>query len=293
MRILVTGATGFIGRHTVRHLLASGHELAILVPPGEAAAGRGMCDAISGMQHYRGTMEQVPWREIAEFAPSACLHLAWIATPEVYLDSPENLMHLEWSQTFIRRLVEMGVRRVVVTGSCAEYAPSGDTSVAPLYVQCKTRLWEWLKQEFGNAQVGGDAFTVAWLRLFYPYGPGEAPQRLISALIASFREQRPFTVRCPAVAKDYIHVRDVASALAGMVAARYVGDADVGTGHAVSLGALATQVAELMGCPELLVLGQERDRLGTRVADTAVLRSLGWQPGISLEAGLREMVDRV
>lgn len=288
MRFLVTGATGFVGRHAVRHLVAAGHELGILVPPAEASAARHVFDE-PAVRHFHGTMDAVPWRQLAGFGAEGCIHLAWVATPGSYLESPENVQHLLWSQAFIQRLADCGVRRLLVAGSCAEYTASAGTGgPMPLYAQCKARLWQWLQDTFGN---GGHTVAVAWARLFYPYGPGEAPGRLVSALIGAFREGRSFTLRCPTAAKDYIHIRDVATALATLALAGYAGAADVGTGRAVPLGALAGEVAALMGCPQLLVLGAEEDRLGTMQADTATVRGLGWRQSIALADGLREMVD--
>src|SRR5258706_3085677 len=102
MKILVTGATGFIGSAFCRRALRHGHSVAGLIrpaknPPAEISTGE-------KMTWLAGTLAALPWKSIEQFQPDVCVHLAWIATPGVYLESPENEQHLQWSLDMVQRL---------------------------------------------------------------------------------------------------------------------------------------------------------------------------------------------
>src|SRR5712691_3478874 len=102
MKILVTGATGFIGAAFTRLALSHGHEVAGMMLPTEAPPAS--VPASDKLTWLRGTLAEPPWREIERFGPEVCIHFAWIATPGVYLESPENENFLRWSLDLIHRL---------------------------------------------------------------------------------------------------------------------------------------------------------------------------------------------
>ena len=121
--------------------VSQNHEVAALVRPGKT---------LSATRLLVGTLERAPWNEIAAFGPEVCIHTAWITTPRVYLDSPENERLEEWSGLFIRKAVACGVGRVVALGTCIEYKEDdrenfigrNDTARAPAtrYARCKDSL---------------------------------------------------------------------------------------------------------------------------------------------------------
>lgn len=289
MRILVTGGTGFIGGAFVRAAVVAGHEMAVF-----ARASR---DSTStGITWLTGTFADPPWAAIERFAPEACLHAAWIATPGVYLESPENHDWVRWSLAFAQRLTTLGCRHFTALGTCIEYQITGQplredaTPLAPAstYARCKDELHRELR-----AMVAGTGISLAWARIFYPYGEGEHPARLVSSLISRFRRGETVTLNSPASVKDYIHVQDVADALLRVVECGFAGPVNIGTGRGVTVGSIGQRIADLMSRPELLRIPPQPvpDPLGLVVADTTRLRLMGWRPQLSLEAGLRRMVE--
>jgi dTDP-6-deoxy-L-talose 4-dehydrogenase (NAD+) len=112
MRILVTGGTGFLGSAFVRLAQRAGHELAVL-----SRTGAGVPD---GARWLPGSVAEPSWPQIEDFAPDACVHAAWIATPGVYLESPENEAWVKWSFDFLTRLAGLGVSRGRLPGATAE-----------------------------------------------------------------------------------------------------------------------------------------------------------------------------
>lgn len=293
MRILVTGATGFIGSAFAKLALSHGHEIAGLMLPTENPPAQ--VPRCQRMTWIRGTLAELPWKAIEDFKPEACVHFAWIATPGVYLESPENEKHLEWSLALARRLKGIGLRQFVGVGTCIEYkitnAPLNEehTPVDPttLYSRCKNALRETLAAE---ARQDGTGFC--WGRVFYPYGVGEHPARLCSSLIQKFRRGEQLVLKTPHSTKDYIYIDDLAAAILVTLGKQFRGTINWGTGEGISVRRIADTVADMLGRPELVTETSppELDPLGHMVADATRLKSLGWQQQFSMEQGLRKLL---
>jgi len=292
MRILLTGATGFIGSAFLRLALAQGQEIAGLVIPQEP-----LPKLPSGhtVRWLRGTLAEAPWEDIADFRPQVCVHTAWITTPGEYLESPSNHDFVRWSRAFIRRVRDTGAGYVLALGTCIEYRieprplSEATTPLAPesTYARCKNELREQLEED---ATVLG--FALGWGRVFYPYGVGEHPSRLCSSLIRKLNAGEPVVLCTPNSTKDYISVRDLAAALLLVTERRFRGCINLGTGVGVTVRAIAQTLATALNCHELVEEAPAAgpDPLGHVVADATRLRSLGWQPQVPLEEGLRELI---
>ena len=288
-RILVTGGTGFLGGALVRRALKAGLDVAVLSRKPMPSMG-------PRIRWLAGSMAEVPWAEVERFGPAVVVHAAWLTTPGAYMESPENADWLRWSLGFVSRLPGLGVRRLVALGTCIEYAITGKPlredstplSPASAYARAKAELHRGLAGELSGTGVG-----VAWARIFYPYGPGEHPARLASALVSKIRAGEVLRLRTPRSTKDYIHVEDVGAALMALVGSRAEGAFNVGTGVGVTIEDFARALAGLAGRPELVetegaAVGDPLDHV---VADASRLRSLGWEPQVALVDGLRGMLE--
>ena len=293
MKIFVTGAAGFIGSAFCELALQHGHEIAGLILPQKAIPLR--LRVAGKMTWLEGTLSAVPWKSIERFQPDVCVHFAWIATPGVYLESPENERHLQWSLDLVHGLRDIGVNHIVGTGTCIEYRISEGplsedfTPVDPvtLYSRCKNALRETLA-----AEAQKDGWQFCWGRVFYPYGVGEHPARLCSSLIQKLRRGEKLVLTTPHSRKDYIYIEDLAAAILLTVERKFTGTINWGTGSAVSVREIANLVATMLGHPEL-VHNQNPptcDLFPFVVADTAKLEALGWKPAWVLTHGLRELI---
>ncbi|MSU58890.1 MAG: NAD(P)-dependent oxidoreductase [Pedosphaera sp.] len=293
MRILVTGATGFIGSAFARLSLSHGHEIAGMMLPTETPPAH--VPVSEKMNWLKGTLAELPWREIEKFSPEVCVHFAWIATPGVYLESPENEDYLRWSLDMVRRLRGIGTNHIVGVGTCIEYkitdAPLNEdrTPVDPttLYSRCKNSLRETLA-----AEALRDGYSFCWGRIFYPYGVGEHPARLCSALIQKLGRGEKLVLKTPTSTKDYIYVEDLAAAILLTVEKKFTGTINWGTGVGISVRQIADQIAAMLGRPELVEDAQppQVDPLGFVVADATKLHGLGWQAEHTLKRGLEKML---
>ena len=291
-RVLVTGATGFIGRHALPSLLERGfdvHAVARTRPPGEPAEG-------------------VFWHEIdlldvrrtnalvGELEASHLLHLAWYAEHGKFWDARENLDWVAASLQLLRRFHDSGGRRAVIAGTCAEYDWAGNccddrTALIPatLYGISKNAL----RQVFeGYARSSG--MSAAWGRIFFSYGPGEQPTRVIASVARSLVSGE--TVHCTpgAQVRDFLYVEDVAAAFAALVDSDVAGTLDIGSGCGIALRDILQRLEQLAGRHDLVRFGEAppRDEPARIVADTRRLRAdLHWQPAYELDEGLERTLS--
>jgi nucleoside-diphosphate-sugar epimerase len=294
-RVLVTGATGFIGRQALPVLAERGYEV--------HAASRSGETGIDGVHsHPVDLLESgAAAALVAEVSPAHLLHLAWYAEPGEFWSSPENLRWVAASLELLGAFAASGGRRFVGAGTCAEYDWSasgrcveGETPLRPatLYGACKDAL-----RRMVEATGRERGLSTAWGRVFFLYGPGEHPDRLVPSV--ALRVLRGESAPCTegSQVRDFLHVADVAGALVELLAGEVEGPVNIGSGEPVSVADLVTLVGEAAGHPELVELGALPSRPGEPpelVADTGRLnRAVGWTPRYSLREGIGDTVAKL
>jgi nucleoside-diphosphate-sugar epimerase len=293
-RALVTGASGFVGRHALRPLADRGfdvHAVTSREPPAELED--------LAVWHRADLLEPGAAEAVIDAArPTHLLHLAWYAEHGEYWTSLENVRWVEASLRLLRRFAATGGERAVVAGTCAEYDWSrsplseADTPLAPatLYGAAKHGL-----HVVAAALAARAGFELAWGRIFFLYGPNEDPRRLVASVARSLARGEPAPASHGRQLRDFLHVADVADAFCALVASRVTGAVNVAAGTSVAIREVVELLGELSGRPELLELGALPARPGDPddlSADVGRLRDgVGWRPGRSLEDGLRETLE--
>jgi nucleoside-diphosphate-sugar epimerase len=292
MKVLVTGASGYIGRHTLAPLLDSGCEVYALTrrravdfewPRGVHVLTLDLFDDAARQEAF------------AEIAPDWLLHLAWYAEHGRFWEAKENIAWLALSIRMLGEFAQNGGRRVVVSGTCAEYRWDGEpcreasTPLQPrsLYGACKATLFEFL--EFGAARLG---LSYAWGRIFLLYGSSEAEGRLIPATARALLEGRPALCTYGEQLRDFMHVEDVARALVLILTSTVSGPVNIGSGEPISIAEAVSELARRAGRIDLLRLGAlpaREDDVPILVPDIARLRDeVGFRPALTLAAGLQK-----
>lgn len=289
-RVLVTGANGFLGRPCVAALAARGFEPVALgrggaAPPGAAGALR------ADLLDPRETAQAV-----AAAGASHLLHLAWHPEPRGRWGAPANLDWAAATLTLARAFAEAGGRRMVAAGSCAEYAWSAPVLSEETTPLRPATLYGAAKAHAGALLIAAQAalgLSCAWARIFFCYGPGEPPGRLMSDLISRLAAARPAPCTDGRQARDYLHSADVAEALALILASDLCGPVNVASGAATPVGDLIRETARRMGRPDLPRLGalpRPPDDPPSLTGDARRLRALGFRPRFGLRAGVADVV---
>ena len=293
MRVLVTGPSGFIGTHCLRRLLAEDCEI--------HAANRSGHGAHDGRVTWHACDLRDPAQAVAlvaEVKPTHLLHCAWIVTPRVYAQSPENL---DWLKSGTAMALAFGARggaRFVGVGSSAEYAPADvpciedKTPIRPatFYGECKAACWQAVQ---AAAQQHG--FSAAWGRLFLPYGPGDSPQRLVPSLLASLLAGKPVKTTHGGQKRDFIYAPDAADLLVRLLLSPETGAFNIGTGRATTIRSVIDYLSARCGRADLVQFGAIEPPAGepsVLVADmTKVHDRLGWSAPTSVQDGLDRVIQ--
>lgn len=212
-KILVTGASGFIGNYVVRQLLSS--NFAVIATSSDAGKAK--------QRPWYNEVRYIPFN-LQEFAPTEdyysfferpdhVIHLAWEGLPNY-----KSLFHIEENLprhfSFIKNLVVHGCRDITVTGTCLEYgfregALSEDMLAVPAnpYAVAKDSLRKFL-EELRKLHP----FSLKWMRLFYMHGEGQSSKSLLSQLDKAVEDGASvFNMSGGEQVRDYLPVEEVAS----------------------------------------------------------------------------------
>jgi nucleoside-diphosphate-sugar epimerase len=292
-RVLVTGASGFVGVHTLPVLHARGYEVHAVSrqpPPGGDDETR---------WHAVDLLDAVAARDLVEtVAPTHLMHLAWYVEPGNYWDSPENERWTVASTSLLDAFAATG-RRALVAGTCVEYdwarasAPLSETRtpLAPrgAYGAAKDSL-----RRETERLAGETGLSTAWARLFFLFGPGEDNRRLVGSVASALVAGQPALSSSGRQVRDYLLSGDAADGLVAVLDSPVEGAVNVASGVGVSVRNLVEKVAAAANATELLRIGALPDRPDDPpyiVADTTRLhREVGWRPTRDLDAAVRETV---
>lgn len=258
--ILITGGTGFVGRHVVRSLSGRGIAMRILLRDPARIAENDEFSADFKIVGDVFSLSEQKWCELLEGVDTV-IHLAWYAEPGQYLESPINLECLRGTIELARACAHLKVRRFVGIGSCSEYAPtntnlhsSSRLEPTTLYASCKVSAYHVLRQLFRASDT-----QFAWCRLFYIYGEGEDRRRLVPYIRSQIERNLPVDLTTGAQVKDFMDVEEAASIVAEVALREFSGPFNVCSGIPISIRNLALRIAGEYGRVDLLRFGARED----------------------------------
>jgi nucleoside-diphosphate-sugar epimerase len=281
-RVLLTGASGFIGRAVAPVLVERGFEV--------HGAGRPAQPRLAGVNWHVADLLTGAGRAgvLAAARPDHLVHLAWEAQPGRYRDDPVNLAWAAASIDLLAGARATGVGRILGIGSCLEYGPHDGP--CDERSECRpTTLYGEAKLDAARAFVAAGA-GVAWGRVFFPFGPHEVEGRLIPRLIRDLRAGRSFACSHGEQLRDFIYVDDLAQAIVAVLESDLCGVVNLGSGEPRSLRSVVEHFADRLGGRHLVRFGAVEvsgvDAEPIIAADVSLLRSVtAGAPRIGFEQG--------
>ncbi|WP_081649717.1 NAD-dependent epimerase/dehydratase family protein [Fodinicurvata sediminis] len=286
MRVLVTGATGFIGR-AVLEILETHDVETICV---------GRTRPVSDCEFH--AMDLLECREFKstfrELRPTHLLHLAWYTKHGQFWASPDNLRWVDATIRMTEAFCEAGGQHIVAAGTCAEYDLSYGYCREDLTPPSPESLYGTAKdatRRLVSKTCADKGVSCAWGRVFFPYGEGEPSTKLIPQVV------RVLSGRSDALEvnghhfRDFLHIDDVARGFWALLQQEATGVYNVSSGEPVSIAAVVKELGRLMQSDAHRVqMRKQGEDCGPHLicGDNRKLRELGWRPTLPLQSGLQK-----
>jgi len=304
MRIVVTGATSFIGRAVVEELLEKRHQVFAAVRPD--SAGRGELEAMqreTGGQltvlpvdlSACGTLDRHP---ALEGRADLWLHLGWEGSGSANRTNPEiQARNIGYALEALGAAARLGCTRFLFSGSQAEYGIADglmreDSPCHPVSEYGKDKLEVCRRAGERAAELG---ITYLHARIFSVYGPGDHPWSLVSSCVDTFLKGGHMEFGACTQLWNYLYIKDAVRAITGLLLAKSPsGVYNVAGNDTRPLREFIGEIHRLCGGRGTFEYGKRPPNAEGVVSlnpDTGKLyRAANFQPRISFEEGIREMI---
>lgn len=252
-KVLVTGATGLIGKELIKPLQKAGFDIyAITIDENNPANGvNWIKGSLFDEKFIQETMETVK--------PEYLLNMAWATTGD-YLTSDVNYKFLNAGISLLKYFKDNGGKRVVYAGTCFEYKfkdePLKETDeLAPaktVYTFCKNKL-----HEIAGYFCEENNISFGYGRIFYVYGRNEDKTRLTGMIIDKLSKNEEVIIKSGSLIKDYMYAKDIAGAFVKFLDSNVEGTVNICTGNPVTIKDFALTIAKKMNKEHLIVFQDE------------------------------------
>lgn len=294
-KVVVTGAKGFIGRHTLKTLSNRNFEIHAIVSKNAPAD----IDINNCHWHLANLLDINQIKQLFEqLKPTHLLHFAWCySMPGKYWQAEDNFLWVQASLAMLKQFQAQGGQRVVMSGTCAEYdwnygycseflTPKNPSSP---YGICKNALQEMLQSYAKLTNL-----SSAWGRIFLPYGPYEYVDRLVASVICSLLKGEPARCSHGRQMRDFLYVQDVADAFVALLESDVTGSVNIGSGQPIAIKDIVYKIGEQMDRSDLIQLGAipaATNDTPLLVGDvTRLFQEVGWLPKLDLDTGLKQTI---
>lgn len=291
-RVLVTGATGLIGRHVVNALIERGSE----VHAATRSLAHGTTDG-HARWHKANLLDRGDRTQLLDSTkPDTIIHCAWVTEHSAYWTSPENLDWVAATLSLAREAADRGAKRFVGVGTCAEYDWTGDGPLSEAKTPLKPTTLYGIAKDATRRTLESFAeaygLSFAWARVAMLYGAGEHRDRFVASLARALLKGELAKMSSGRQTRDLLDARDAGAAVAAVATSSLTGAVNIGSGQPVTLLDVGRTLAGLAGHPEALRPGAYPDRPNEppslTLDTTRLTRDAGFTPRIKLEEGLRD-----
>lgn len=261
--VLLTGATGFVGRQVLQALGKHGVQVRVVIREGTQARLAVLENVAKIIETSDLFSENADWWAENCNGINTVIHAAWYAEPGQYLQSAKNIDCLTGSLQLAKGAAKAGVRRLIGIGTCFEYdltegILSVETPLRPVtpYAGAKAAAFMALAQ-----WLPAQGIEFAWCRLFYLYGEGEDGRRLVPYLRAKLEAGEPAELTSGNQIRDFLDVGQAAKMIVEVALSKQQGPVNICSGESITVRQLAEQIADEYGRRDLLQFGARPDNL--------------------------------
>lgn len=299
MNVLITGASGFIGKHLIDILdLNNAYEI----------------HAIYNLKKPNKNLDKVKWHKLDLFKdhdveelinkiqPTYIIHLAWYTEHGKFWSSKKNKDWMLASIKLFKEFKKYGGRRFITSGTKAEYfdgefieqylnttfecneldEPNPDT----IYGKYKNFLHKELEKLDNESER-----SLVWARIFDTYGPYENEKKFCSYVIKNCIDRKKIVCNNPSLGMDFLHVYDIANAFKFILEKDFIGTINISSGKTVTLKYISEHITKKFNCENLLELNHESKDRRQIFGNNSTLKNLGWNKKYTIENGLNNLID--
>lgn len=261
--VLLTGATGFVGRQILRGLTKQGLSVRLVIrdgKQGDVANLKGIESVVTSLDIFSETFEW--WASVCKGVETV-IHAAWYAEPGKYLQSEKNIDCLIGTLNLAKGAAKAQVRRFVGIGTCSEYDLTAgmipiETPLNPTtpYAAAKAACFIALTQLLPQQNVG-----FVWCRLFYLYGEGEDSRRLVPYLREKLSSGEIAELTSGDQVRDFLDVSVAGEMIVKIALSQKQGAVNVCSGIPITVRELTERIADEYGRRDLLKFGIRSENL--------------------------------
>ncbi len=292
MRLLITGATGFVGRRLAAAAVEQGYAVTLLLREAYRQ-GRSLPAPLAGLAPRLGIVYadlrdgQAACDAVQEAAPEMVVHLAAAGVTDPFLPVETAIAHnVSGTLNLLHACCEQAAPAQIIVARTP-----GERDAQNHYAASKAAVWQ-----FCRMYVRTRGWPIAGAMVYQAYGPGQPAHALVPAALAAARAGADFAMTSGRQVRDWIYVDDVVAGLLALIARPLAPGATVelGTGRGTSVGDVVDRIYALANGGGRPLRGARPDRPGeslSQIADPSLGRAaLGWQAAVPLEEGLERLL---
>jgi dTDP-6-deoxy-L-talose 4-dehydrogenase (NAD+) len=262
--VLLTGATGFVGRQVYKWLISQKISVRIVVRKENVA----QIEASECLESIVTTndlfAESETWWTTVCTGVDTVIHLAWYAEPGKYLESVKNLDCVVGTLALAKGASSANIRRFIGVGTCFEYDLTQgknitvDTPLNPLTVYAGAKVATYFSL---NSWLSLRQIEFTWCRLFYLYGEGEDPRRLVAYIRKMIELGEQVKLTSGNQIRDFMDVSDAGEMIVKVALSNVQGQVNICSGVPITIKTLAERIADEYGRRDLLKFGARPENL--------------------------------